>query len=320
MESSNGELSGKLTEWTRNLTGMPPFTHELLQEHMITNTANKVNNGQPNNAHKHKKAGYQLFKDKMVTQVLVKANIMKGKEKFFLMKCVVHASMKKTEYSVYVHFYLDTGKIFHANCSCAAGKCGCCKHVAALLFQLLDFTQLELTEVPDDLTCTQLLQQQHVPPNEKLETALLFDQVKFTKATCKKEKVYHPDYNNPSPAFSENVTECDLKKLENGLKTADSCHYFQGLLKSNHHKPWEYNNYLEGLPSKKVFIDANLHASQLYNNNIRKSVLDKIAVPDLSEVCKHLPSQEYAPYVQNNLYSTKEQMADLECNTRGQSD
>jgi hypothetical protein len=63
-----------------------------------------------------------------------------------------------------------------------------------------------------------------------------------------------------------------------------------------------------------------LHVSQLYNNNIRKSVLDKIAVPDFSEVCKHLPSQEYAPYVQNNLYSTKEQMADLECNTRGQSD
>ena len=97
------------------------------------------------------------------------------------------------------------GKISHANCSCPAGQGGGCKHVAALLFQLLDFIQLELTEVPDDLTCTQLLQQWHVPRNDKLETALLFDQVKFTKATSKKEKVYQPHYKNPSPAFAKKL-------------------------------------------------------------------------------------------------------------------
>ena len=27
----------------------PPFTHELLKEHLITNTSSKINNGQPNN-------------------------------------------------------------------------------------------------------------------------------------------------------------------------------------------------------------------------------------------------------------------------------
>ena len=228
--------------------------------------------------------------------------------------------MKKTQYVVYVHLHQDTGKISHANCSCPAGQGGCCKHVAALLFQLLDFIQLELTEIPDDLSCTQLLQQWHVPPNDKLETALLFDQVKFTKATCKKEKVYQPQYKNPSPAFGKKVTEFDLKKLEDGLKATNSYHYFQGLLKSNHHQPWDYNEYLEGLPSKRAFIDANLYASQLYNNNIRESVLNEITVPDFSEVCKHLPSQDYAPFVQNHLYNTKQQMVDIERNTRGQSD
>ena len=216
----------------------PPFTHELLKEHLITNTSSKINNGQPNNAHKHKKEGYQLFKDKMVIHVLVKANIMKDEEKFFSVKCNVHASMKKTRYVVYVHLHQDTGKVFHASCSCPAGQGGCCKHVAALLFQLLDYIQLELTEVPDDLTCTQLLQQWHVPPNDKLETALLFDQVKFSKATRKKEKVYQPQYKNPSPAFGKKVTDFDLKKLEDGLKSTNSC---QGLLKSNQHQPWDYN-------------------------------------------------------------------------------
>ena len=104
------------------------------------------------------------------------------------------------------------------------------------------------------------------------------------------------------------------------MKGTNSCHYFQGLLESNHHQPWDYNEYLEGLPSKRVFTDANFHASQLYNNNIRESVLSEITVPDFSEVCKHLPSQDYAPFVQNNLYTTKQQMVELEHNTRGQSD
>ena len=111
-----------------------------------------------------------------------------------------------------------------------------------------------------------------------------------------------------------------MKKLEDGLKATNSCHYFQGLLESNHHQPWDYNEYLEGLPSKRVFTDANLHASELYNNNIRESVLSEITVPGFSEVCKHLPSLNYAPFVQNYLYTTKQQMVELERNTRGQSD
>ena len=42
----------------------------------------------------------------MVTQVVVKANVLKGTETFFLFKSVVHASMKKAHYGVYVHLGL----------------------------------------------------------------------------------------------------------------------------------------------------------------------------------------------------------------------
>ena len=42
-------------------------------------------------------------------------------------------------------------------------KGGCSKHVPAVLFQIIDYIQLDLTEVSDDLTCAQLLQQWHVP-------------------------------------------------------------------------------------------------------------------------------------------------------------
>ena len=76
-----------------------------------------------------------------------------------------------------------------ASCSCKAGLGGCCKHVAALLFQLLDFIQLEATEVSDDLTCTQLLQQWHVLRGEEMKTAALFHQVKFSKAAQQTNKL-----------------------------------------------------------------------------------------------------------------------------------
>jgi uncharacterized Zn finger protein len=35
-------------------------------------------------------------------------------------------------------------------CQCPAGAGGHCKHVAAILFQVLDFCELELSEVHDE--------------------------------------------------------------------------------------------------------------------------------------------------------------------------
>ncbi len=52
----------------------------------------------------------------------------------------------------------------------------------------------------------------------------------------------------------------------------------------------------------------------MYNNEIRKSILEQIAVPDFAEVCKHLHSPDYSPYTQNTLFTTKELMVNVECN------
>ena len=231
--------------------------------------------------------------------------------------------MKKAHYTVlrsYVHLHQDSGKVSCASCTCAAGKGGCCKHVAALLFQILDYIQLELTEVPDDLTCTQLLQQWHVPnTSEKPDTAVLFDQVKISKPTSKTEKHYLADCNNPAPAFAKHVNVEDLRKLQGGLETIGTCDYLQGLLVSNNCEPFQFQEFVEELLSKKGFNDATLLASQMYNIEIRKSILEQITVPDFTKVCKRLPSPEYIPYTQNTLLTTKEQMTNIECNTRGQS-
>lgn len=60
----------------------------------------------------------------------------------FIVKCFVAASMKKDKYTVYVHLCQNTGDIFYAKCSCKAGSGGCCKHVAAVLYHLVEFRTL----------------------------------------------------------------------------------------------------------------------------------------------------------------------------------
>ena len=96
-------------KWTRSVQGIPPFTHELLEQHLIGETTQESK--QPR-ARKQKKYGYQLFKDKMVSKVKVIPNVLP------VLLFTVHASMKKTNYTFYVHLKQDTGKVIEAKCSC----------------------------------------------------------------------------------------------------------------------------------------------------------------------------------------------------------
>ena len=58
----------------------------------------------------------------------------------------------------------------------------------------------------------------------------------------------------------------------------------------------------------------------MYNVEIRDSILNQIIIPSFAEVCKNLPCTQHTPFVQEKLFKTKEQLHDIECNTRGQSD
>ena len=63
----------------------------------------------------------------------------------------------------------------------------CCKHVAATLLQIYDFVELGLSIVPDDKSCTDILQQWNVPKNTATESPLLFTDLKFEKANFEKD-------------------------------------------------------------------------------------------------------------------------------------
>ena len=114
------------------------------------------------------------------------------------------------------------------------------------------------------------------------------------------------------------MTDTDTKKLKDGLKTVGTCNYFESLLESHNCQPYDYNEFLAELPSKKKFTEARQSAGQLFNVEIRDSILNGITHPNFPEVCERIPCPQHAPFVQEKLLKTKEQIINIECNTKGQ--
>ena len=88
---------------------------------------------------------------------------MSNEKKLFLVKACVSASMKSVSYVVYAHLNQLEGEVECAKCLCKVGPVGCCKHVVALFYTVLDYTNLNLKQIPAELTCTQLPQKWSVP-------------------------------------------------------------------------------------------------------------------------------------------------------------
>jgi len=125
---------------------------------------------------------------------------------------------------------------------CKAGQCGCCKHVAALLFTLLDYTNMELKSIPATLTCTQVAQKWHQPlsTNMTLNHAAKFSELVFEKAevgkTKKRSVCGTRDAYCATPPCALKITEDDLKTLTNNLKAAGKAALFCGAVASNYFK------------------------------------------------------------------------------------
>ena len=309
--------------WTRDLQSLPPFSHDLLQKHLITET--QADNS-ATGAYKHKKLGYQLFKDRYVKQVQVKSEVKKdGNQVCYLIKGTVHASMKRKSYVVYVHLNQATGDVVYGNCSCKAGKGGCCKHVAALLFQILDYIQLELTEVPDDPTCIQLLQQWHVPRSDETDEAMLFEDLSFEKASYEKDnkgrKHKIPNREainyNPTPHFARELSHARIEGLAHGLEQAGEASYLSKLLESNNCQPIPYEEFHSSLPSKRKFTESQDITCRLHDTCIREQMLENLKVDTINR--SYIDENNIA-FVEENLGATHDQILEIERNTRDQSD
>ena len=173
--------SSKSKGWSIELKYMLLFTEKELNDKLINNAETMPDKVAPK-AHRSKLQGYKLWKEGYVSNVRVKPNVYVQNFKLFLVKATVSASMKNQKYTVYCHLDQAFGDVKYAKCNCKAGQGGCCKHVAALLCTLLDFSNLSLLYVPEDVTCTQVLQKWSIPSQKSSSnTAVKFNQLEFEK-------------------------------------------------------------------------------------------------------------------------------------------
>eukprot|EP00794_Sanderia_malayensis_P020962 gene20962-23017_t len=219
------------------------MTSELIDNKLIGDSSTLPGKSIAPKAHRNKRQGYKLWKEGYVRNVLVKPNIQ-GRHRLFLVKSKVHVSLKSVFYNVYAYLDQDNGEILYAKCNCKAGQGGCCKHVAALLYTLLDCTSMELKKIPDTMTCTQIAQKWHVPSaaNMTLCKAVKFSEVAFEKAEPNKTRK-RPTVSGmredfcATPPFAYRMSSEALQTLVKDLRHLGKAELFCKALASNEFEP-----------------------------------------------------------------------------------
>ena len=239
VEKSAMEKNG----WITSLLSMPNVSNQNLVERLIGSSVMMDKEGKAPKAYRNKKHGYKLWKEGYICCVLVKPNVM-GNRLLFPVKAKVCASMKNIQYDVYVHLDQENGDAVYAKCSCKAGKGGCCKHVAALLYTLVDYSNLDLKEILGDLTCTQVGQKWHIPADAKRMSskAVKIKDISFEKAeegTSKKRQILTGERQGycAVPLFAWDTGREELLGLTKKLRLAGKASLFCEALESNEFQP-----------------------------------------------------------------------------------
>ena len=110
-----------------------------------------------------------------------------------------------------------------------------------MLYQIIDYVQLEVSEVLDVLTCTQVLQQWNVPSRQGSNSndTILFEDIAFQKSSYAKDsslkriRSNERDVDfNPTPPNGA-VSLNDIHKLVDSLQCKGKAEYLSNILQSN---------------------------------------------------------------------------------------
>ena len=121
-----------------------------------------------------------------------------------------------------------TGEVVSAQCTCKAGADGYCKHVGALLYAILDFSESGLGQIPPNTSCTERPQQWHKPTQRTSNVPVLFKDIlmikhdydadKRKKSEKSTERKNEKEAYSSCPSFALQVTRKQIKDLYNELK------------------------------------------------------------------------------------------------------
>ena len=234
--------------WTTNLKELPKFSYGNIFAHLVSNSKTVASNQKSaateryrKGAMKHKEAGYRLYKDDHVKRV----KFHPGSDNQCFCCALVQASFKSsTNYSTSVCLHKSDGSVFGAQCKCKAGAGGCCKHVAALFYCILDYSDHQLTQIPDHRTCTDKPQQWNVAKEIADGGPILFSDIQIVHHTYGKRKAEdecnrirkHKQYH-ACPTSLQAVTEEQIRVLCTNLESHQKNSPFSKLLRRNDCKP-----------------------------------------------------------------------------------
>ena len=312
LEDNEERINSGITSWSRDISLLPPISHKLLNEYMIDGTIDIDKRAR--GADKHKVIGYQLFKEGYVKKIRVKPNV-NAEHILFIVKCFVAAAMKKDKYDVYVYLSQATGEILYGKCSCKAGAGGCCKHVSAVLYQLVEYRELELKSVPDDKTCTDILQQWHIPGETSNNEAILFSNLTFEKANFEKDK----NKSRKRPIVAGKRNYCSTP---NGQETCEQIESFGNALRDIGLETCmlpllEGNNYN---PSNYYQTSRTDHSLWLLEPENKRQAIDQIFNQFTTSLDKTFLKKDDETFTQNHLVVSTEDSIRIEKETLKQSD
>ena len=309
-------LGDETKRWTQDLSVTPNTSHKSIETYFCAE--NTV-------AYKHKREGYQLFKDGYVKTMRFMPDIQTDGKTCCYLKCVVTASMRGLQYPVDASLSQDTGKVLNAACKCRSSGGGVCKHVAAALFQLVDYKLDGLRSVPEDKACTDLLQQWNIRGEGKNADAVEFENLRFEKAN--QERDTKKSRKRPilcgkrdfcaTPVFArDGPSPKKLELLHDELKESNQGNYLCSLLAGNNFQ--KCTTFSTSVSELAASVSDELDiASRNHDNDRLISMYDNFAC----EYDKQLVTEEKdIEFVRNHLPIEKGVLKDIEKGSKLQSE
>ncbi len=234
--------------WTCSLNHMPNFQHCFIYEHLAADMK-KGSSEMRQGAFKSKRDGYALFKASHVQKV--KFNSTSHKDLCFFESRVKASMTRHKSYKTMVCLSKSTSQVLSGSCNCKAGMGGRCKHVGALLYTVLDYVESDLSEIPEDASCTDKPQQWNKPHSTVVSGgAIPIEELLFTKHSYYGDKTHQKSEKraqrsldrqayNASPSFATKVNELQIKTLCENLKAikTPTKPMIIDLLEGNNYKP-----------------------------------------------------------------------------------
>lgn len=229
--------------YTNSLTGIPTIEDSDIFQYFLIKC-----DGTESTAVKHRDSGWNFHKSGKVRYAEFKMDI---DDSTLLIRADVEASFDrgvvtgntKKKYPVHIICNKHCGTICGARCVCKAGLGGFCKHVAAVLFHVMDYQRRGENVISRTAASTSALQTWHQPKVQG-QACIKFDNIDFESynyerdnaPTAKRVKTNYHEHNS-CPDGEDCVTSEKIEKFATEMSSLGVASHFVDILRSNNYKP-----------------------------------------------------------------------------------